>query len=102
MLEDALAIQRELGDLAGVSVVLSNLGAMAAAQGELARATAGAFRQSGIPCQSRGRDELRELLGELQPVEPGLVPMGAWRPEGALTRAVLERQIAYGVVARKG
>jgi O-methyltransferase involved in polyketide biosynthesis len=69
---------------------------------QLARATAAALRQSGIPCQARGRDELRELVGALEPVEPGLVPMAAWRAEGPLTRAVLERQIAYGVVARKG
>lgn len=69
---------------------------------ELARATAGAFRQVSIPCQARDRDEVLELLGDLEPVEPGLVPMAAWRPERALTKAVRERQIAYGVVARKG
>ena len=69
---------------------------------ELARATAGAFRQAAIPCQARDRDEVLELLGDLEPVEPGLVPMAAWRPERALTKAVRERQIAYGVVARKG
>ncbi|ACU74220.1 protein of unknown function DUF574 [Catenulispora acidiphila DSM 44928] len=68
---------------------------------ELARATAAAFRQSTIPCQARSRDEVLELLGDLQPLEPGLVPMAAWWNEGPVTKAVRERQIAYGVVARK-
>ena len=69
---------------------------------ELARATAAAFRQVAIPCQARDRDEVLELLGDLAPVEPGLVPMAAWRAERNPTKAVRERQIAYGVVARKG
>ena len=68
---------------------------------ELARATAAAFRQSAIPCQARDRQEVLELLGDLEPVEPGLVPMAAWRPERAPSKTVLGRQIAYGVVARK-
>ena len=54
-----------------------------------------------IPCQARSRDEVLELLGELQPLEPGLVPMAAWWNEAQSTKAVRERQIAYGVVARK-
>lgn len=68
---------------------------------ELARATAAAFRQSGIPCQARDRDEVLELLGGLEPVAPGLVPMAEWRAERAVSRTVRARQIAYGVVARK-
>ncbi|MEY9934828.1 O-methyltransferase involved in polyketide biosynthesis [Catenulispora sp. GP43] len=69
---------------------------------ELARATSAAFRQAAIPCQARSRDEVLELVGELELAEPGLVPMAAWRPERNLTKTVRERQIAYGVVARKG
>ena len=69
---------------------------------ELAHATSAAFRQVSIPCQARGREEVLELLGELEPVEPGLVPMAAWRAERNPTKTVRERQIAYGVVARKG
>jgi O-methyltransferase involved in polyketide biosynthesis len=69
---------------------------------ELARATAAAFRQAAIPCQARDHDEVSELLGDLTPIEPGLVPMAAWRAERNPTKAVRERQIAYGVVARKG
>ena len=69
---------------------------------ELARATAAAFRQAAIPCQARDRDEVLELLGDLTPLEPGLVPMAAWRAERNPTKAMRERQIAYGVVARKG
>lgn len=69
---------------------------------ELARATAAAFRQSAIPCQARDRDEVLELLGNLELLEPGLVPMAAWRPRTALSKAVRQRQIAYGAVARKG
>jgi len=69
---------------------------------ELSRATTAAFRQSAIPCQARDRDEVLELLADLEPVEPGVVPMVAWRPDGTVTRAMRERQIAYGAVARKG
>ena len=69
---------------------------------ELSRATAAAFRQSGIPCQARDREEVLELMVDLEPAEPGLVPMAAWRPEGPVTKAMRERQIAYGAVARKG
>jgi O-methyltransferase involved in polyketide biosynthesis len=69
---------------------------------ELARVTAAAFRQSTIPCQARDRDEVLELLGDLEPVPPGLVPMAEWRPARGPSKAVRERQIAYGVVARKG
>jgi O-methyltransferase involved in polyketide biosynthesis len=69
---------------------------------ELSRATAAAFRQAAIPCQARDRDEVLELLGDLTLLEPGLVPMAAWRAERNPTKAVRERQIAYGVVGRKG
>jgi O-methyltransferase involved in polyketide biosynthesis len=69
--------------------------------GELARATAAAFRQSTIPCQARDRDEVLEMLGDLELLEPGLVPMAAWRSRTALSKAVRQRQIAYGAVARK-
>ena len=69
---------------------------------ELGRATAAAFRQAGIACQARDREEVLELLGELTPAEPGVVPMAAWRAERAVTKVVRERQIGYGVVGRKG
>ncbi|MFL6112372.1 MAG: SAM-dependent methyltransferase [Catenulispora sp.] len=68
---------------------------------DLARVTAAAFRQSAIPCRPRAGREVLELLGDLEPIEPGLVPMALWRPEGPVSAAVRERQIAYGVVARK-
>lgn len=68
---------------------------------DLARATAAAYRQCSIPCRLRDGREVLELLGGLEPIAPGLVPMAEWRPEGPLPRTVLERQIAYGVVARK-
>ncbi|MBW8806627.1 MAG: SAM-dependent methyltransferase [Catenulisporales bacterium] len=68
----------------------------------LAQATAVALRQSAIPCRLRDAREVLELLGELEPTAPGLVPMALWRPEGTVSKAVRERQIAYGVVARKG
>jgi hypothetical protein len=69
---------------------------------DLSHATAAAFRQSAIPCQARDRTEVLDLLGDLEPLEPGLVPMAEWRPDGHVSKAVRARQIAYGVVARKG
>ncbi|NUR58200.1 MAG: SAM-dependent methyltransferase [Catenulispora sp.] len=68
---------------------------------DLARATAAAYRQCSIPCRLRDDREVLELLGDLEPIAPGLVPMAEWRPEGAVSRTVRARQIAYGVVARK-
>ncbi|NUR24326.1 MAG: SAM-dependent methyltransferase [Catenulispora sp.] len=84
---------------AGSHLVLTHGAADLAA--DLARATAAAYRQSSIPCQLRDAREVLDLLGGLEPVAPGLVPMADWRPDAPVTRAVRERQIAYGVVARK-
>ena len=69
---------------------------------ELSRATAAAFRQAGITWQARSREEVVELVGGLDVVEPGVVPMAGWRAEGVVSRGVRERQICYGVVGRKG
>ena len=65
------------------------------------RATAAALRQLAIPCQVRDRSEVLGLLGDLEAIEPGLVPMAQWRPDGPVAKGVLERQIVYGAVARK-
>ena len=69
---------------------------------DLANATAAAYRQSSIPCQLRDGREVLDLLGDLEPIAPGLVPMAEWRPDGAVSHGVRSRQITYGVVARKG
>ena len=50
----------------------------------------------GVPYVLRSPDELRDLFDGLEIVEPGLVPISAWRPDGEV------RSIeAYGAVARK-
>jgi O-methyltransferase involved in polyketide biosynthesis len=69
---------------------------------DLARATAAAYRQCSIPCRLRTGREVLELLGDLELIAPGLVPMAEWRPEAAVPGAARERQITYGVVARRG
>jgi hypothetical protein len=41
-----------------------------------AAATAG-----GMTFEPRNRDQVRQLLGDWEPVDPGIVPVRAWRPE---------------------
>jgi|SRR5579875_2322794 len=50
--------------------------------------------------QIRRRQEVRSFFGQLEPVEPGLVNITAWRPDGR-EEEQSERWIEFGGVARK-
>jgi hypothetical protein len=63
-------------------------------------ATEKAYSSSAIPTRARTRAEVLDVMGPgLELVEPGLVLVGDWRPDG--TSVVPRQRITYGAVARK-
>ena len=54
------------------------------------------YRAEGTPLLLRPRSEVLEFFDGLELLEPGLVPIGEWRPESDEPAAP-----AYGGVARK-
>lgn len=54
------------------------------------------YRAEGTPLKLRGRSEVAEFFAGLELLEPGLVPIGEWRPRAAETQAP-----AYGGIGRK-
>ncbi|WP_111604305.1 SAM-dependent methyltransferase [Streptomyces sp. Amel2xB2] len=54
------------------------------------------YRAEGTPLQLRPKSEVAEFFAGLELLEPGLVPIGEWRPDGEEVAAP-----AYGGVARK-
>ena len=54
------------------------------------------YRAEGTPLLLRSKSEVREFFDGLELLEPGLVPIGEWRPESDEPAAP-----AYGGVARK-
>ncbi|HEX6498283.1 MAG TPA: SAM-dependent methyltransferase [Micromonosporaceae bacterium] len=56
------------------------------------------YRRTGTPLVLRSRDEILGMLGDLEVVEPGIVPLAAWRPEGGESTETLP---GLAVVARK-
>jgi hypothetical protein len=69
---------------------------------ERAAAAARVYRQRGVPFQFRMADEFAAVaFGGLEMVDPGLVPVSEWRPDGDAPRP-LAAEIAWdGGVARK-
>jgi hypothetical protein len=55
-----------------------------------------------MPMRLRTLAEAEELFTGLELVEPGIVQVHTWRPDGAGTEVVRDAAIAmYGAVARK-
>jgi hypothetical protein len=62
-----------------------------------------AYRAAGVPAQFRDSDEFARLaFSGLDLVEPGVVLVSEWRPEGARPRPGPAEVGCYGGVARKG
>ncbi|MET0235093.1 MAG: SAM-dependent methyltransferase [Kibdelosporangium sp.] len=72
---------------------------------ELAELTAeliAIYQESGIGVWPRGRDRLLAMLSGLQLLEPGLVPLVEWWPDGPRLRPLGRTQrLAFGAVGRK-
>ena len=49
---------------------------------ETVEATVRAYEHSGIPMQARTCDQVARMFRTLEPVSPGIVPIGRWYPEG--------------------
>ncbi|NLU74648.1 SAM-dependent methyltransferase [Streptomyces sp. HNM0575] len=58
------------------------------------------YDQSGTPVQLRGEAEVRVFFDGLEMIEPGLVPVHRWRPDGPTTISDAESCV-YAGVARK-
>ncbi|MCM3887152.1 SAM-dependent methyltransferase [Frankia sp. R82] len=60
-----------------------------------------AYRNRGIPLQSRSRDEIARLFTGLDLVDPGIVALHRWHPDDTLGDEVTNAQVSmYGVVGR--
>ncbi|MGI5130433.1 SAM-dependent methyltransferase [Pseudonocardia sp. CA-107938] len=73
---------------------------------ERMQALAEVFSGTGFDYRFRGLADLTAMVDGLDVVEPGIVPLHTWRPDGprgeAAARALDRRDVAgYGVVARK-
>jgi hypothetical protein len=55
----------------------------------------------GVTLMPRWRADILRFFGELELVEPGLVQVAQWRPDGEVTDQERERVWVYGGVARK-
>lgn len=58
-----------------------------------------AYESSAMPCRVRTRDEVLALLGGVELIEPGLVLLADWRPDGEVPAD--RQQITYAAVGRK-
>ncbi|MBO0841445.1 MAG: SAM-dependent methyltransferase [Sciscionella sp.] len=72
------------------------------AEGDRVMATARRYQGTSDGFTPRGKDEIRSLLSGLDIVEPGLVPLGQWRPDTVqpTTVSAMER-LMLAVIARK-
>jgi hypothetical protein len=69
---------------------------------EVAAAWTRTWRESGVPFQLRTTDEFADLVfGGLDPVDPGLVLVSEWRPQGTGPRPLPAEVAVIGGVARK-
>jgi hypothetical protein len=61
-----------------------------------------AYRQGGVPAQARTADDFAELAFRgLEMIDPGLVLVSEWRPEGTGPRPLAAEVNWYGGIARK-
>jgi len=61
-----------------------------------------AYQASGLPAQARTADEFADLVFRgLELVDPGLVLVSEWRPDGAGPRPLAAEVNWYGAIARK-
>jgi hypothetical protein len=100
--DDAVGIVRRLLEpLAPGSHLAMSIGTADFAPREVGR-VAREYAARGMPMRLRTFAEAQEFVEGLELVEPGLVQVHKWRPDGTDTGAIRDEDIAmYGVVARK-
>lgn len=67
----------------------------------LAAAVTDVFADCAAPCHLRSRAEILDLFAGLDLVDPGLVSLKSWWPDGPLLRTSAADAVALGAVARK-
>ena len=99
---DAVGIVRRLLDpLPSGSCLAMSMGTAEFAPEEVGR-VAGEYAARGMPMRLRTLPEAQEFFAGLDLVDPGIVQVHKWRPDGTGTEVVRDEDIAmYGAVARK-
>ncbi|NUR26673.1 MAG: SAM-dependent methyltransferase [Catenulispora sp.] len=67
---------------------------------EVGGAVQAAYQTSAIPCRVRTAEEVMGLLAGVELVDPGLVLLAEWRPDGPVPAN--RQRITYAAVGRKG
>jgi len=66
---------------------------------DIGKATQAAYQSSSMPCRVRTSDEVMELISGVELVDPGLVLLAEWHPEGEVPED--RQRITYAAVGRK-
>ena len=66
---------------------------------DIGKATQNAYQSSSMPCRVRTRDEVLDLLGGVELIEPGLVLLSEWHPDGPVPDNA--QKITYAAVGKK-
>ena len=100
--DDAVGIVRRLLDpLPSGSHLAMSIGTAEFAPDEVGR-VAGEYAARGMPMRLRTVAEAAEFFTGLEIVEPGIVQVHKWHPDGSGTEVIRDADIAmYGVVGRK-
>ncbi|SHH82868.1 SAM-dependent methyltransferase [Streptomyces sp. 3214.6] len=98
---DARVVYRLLDPLPPGSHLAMSIGTADFAPAEVGR-VAREYAARGMPMRLRTRAEAAEFFTGLDLVDPGIVQVHRWRPDGIGTEVVRDEDIAmYGAVARK-
>jgi hypothetical protein len=66
---------------------------------DIGRATQAAYQSSSMPCRVRTREEVMEILGDVELLEPGLVLLADWHPDEPVSENA--QNITYAAVGKK-
>ncbi|MEJ3658989.1 SAM-dependent methyltransferase [Actinomycetes bacterium KLBMP 9759] len=102
--DDAYGAVRQLVDFLPSGSFLALTAASDEHHTDIADEGASTYRSSGITVRPRHRAEIERFFAGLELLDPGLVPVHRWRPDGdLLPNGTHDEDIGiYGAVARKG
>jgi O-methyltransferase involved in polyketide biosynthesis len=66
---------------------------------DIGKATQAAYQSSSMPCRVRTRAEVMDMLSGVELLDPGLVLLAEWHPDGEMPTGY--QQITYAAVGRK-